>query len=142
MTTEYNPDRNYLTVNHLVMPLLVMEFMVWLSDRLGLPEWDKRHAVLAAMVVVGFVMFLILVWYIVALLFRWPFQFSIRSLLLLVVAVAVPFSWLAVEIQQAKREREAVVGIEELGGHVTYDWKVGKGVALPPPGPAWLRSML
>ncbi|MGA2253584.1 MAG: hypothetical protein ABSG53_02900, partial [Thermoguttaceae bacterium] len=120
MTTEYNPDRNYLTVNHLVMPLLVMEFMVWLSDRLGLPEWDKRHAVLAAMVVVGFVMFLILVWYIVALLFRWPFQFSIRSLLLLVVAVAVPFSWLAVEIQQAKREREAVVGIEELGGHVTY----------------------
>ena len=99
---------------------------------------------LAAVLAVGFVLFLMLAWYIVALLFRWPFQFGIRSLLLLVVAVALPFSWLAVEIQQTKREREAVAGIEELGGRVTYDWQFfSMGVPLPPPpGPAWLRSML
>jgi hypothetical protein len=117
--------------------LLAVEFMLWLSDRLGLPEWDKGHAVLAALVVVGVVLLLMLLWFIVALLFRWPFQFSIRSLLLLVVAVALPFSWLAAEIQETKREREAVVEIEELGGHVTYNWELGRDAE-----PAWLRSIL
>ncbi len=135
MTTEYQPERDYLRLNHVVIGLLIVECMLWLSDRFGLPEWDKGHAVLAAVVVVGFVLFLILLWFVVALLLRWPFQFSIRSLLLLSVAVAVPFSWLAAEIQQTKREREAVLRIEELGGRVTYDWQLA---VEPPPGPAWL----
>ena len=34
------------------------------------------------------------------LIFRWRFQFSIRSLLVLTVAVAVPCSWLAVEVKE------------------------------------------
>ena len=127
MTTDYQPDRDYPSLNHLVIGLLIVECMLWLSDRFGLPEWDKGHAVLAAVVVVGFVLFLTLMWFTAALLFRWPFQFSIRSLLLLAVAASLPFSWLAVEIQRAKRERQVVVEIENLGGEVTYDWQFFKG---------------
>jgi hypothetical protein len=147
MTTDPQPDRDYLTLDHLVIPLLVVECALWLSDRPGWPaEWETGHAVLAAVLSVGFVLFLTLLWYTVALLLSWPFQFGIRSLLLLVVAVAAPFSWLAVEIQRTQREREVVVGIEQLGGQATYDWQVygwnGAYARDPAPGPAWLRSIL
>ena len=36
------------------------------------------------------------------------FQFSLRSLLVLVVVVAVPCSWLAVEMKKAREQKEAV----------------------------------
>ena len=40
--------------------------------------------------------------------FRWRFQFSIRSLLVLVVVVSVPCSWLAVEIKRARVQEAAL----------------------------------
>ena len=67
------------------------------------------------------------------LVFRWRFQFSIRSLLVLTVAVAIPCSWLAVEMEKARREREAAIAIKTLGGEVVWS---------EPAGPPWLRSLL
>jgi len=52
------------------------------------------------------------------------FQFSIRSLLVLVITVAVPCSWLAVEMQQAITQKEAVEGLAEQGGFVGYDYEM------------------
>ena len=52
------------------------------------------------------------------------FQFSILSLLVLMVVVAVPFSWLATEMKQARKQREAVEGIEKAGGRVSYDYQL------------------
>ena len=85
--------------------------------------WHKGYAVLTAVVSLGLVFVVMLLWFVVSLLFRRRFQFSIRSLLVLTVAVALPCSWLGVELRQAMRQREAVAAIEKLGGMVFYDWQ-------------------
>ena len=55
-------------------------------------------------------------WFLAALVFRWRFQFSILSLLFLVVVVAVPCSWLSAEKKRAKKQREAVEEIPKSRG--------------------------
>lgn len=77
---------------------------------------------------------------------RW-YQYSLRTLMIVVTLFAVACSWLAVKMQQAKRQREAVETIEKLGGMVCYDyeWDSGSGYRIKgakPPGPAWLRKVL
>ena len=63
---------------------------------------------------------------------RW-FQYSVRTLLVLVTVAAVPCSWVAVKTQQARRERAIAPAIERIGG--TAVWAT-------PSGPAWLRKLL
>jgi hypothetical protein len=63
---------------------------------------------------------------------RW-FQYSLRTLLVFVTLCAIPCSWLAVKMQQAKRQREAVAAIEKLGGTVFWS---------EPSGLAWMQSLL
>ena len=64
---------------------------------------------------------------------RW-FQYSLRTLLVVVTLCAIFCSWLAVKLQQAKREREAAAAITELGGEVRW-WS-------RPSRPEWLRKLL
>ena len=63
---------------------------------------------------------LMFLWFLAALVFRWRFQFSVLSLLVLVVAVAIPFSWLATEMKAAKQQRDAVTAVIRAGGWVLY----------------------
>ncbi len=81
---------------------------------------------------------------------RRRFQFSLRSLLIFTVIVAVGAGWLGRKIEQKRREREAIAAIRKLGGVVHYDYD-GRDFLSPPPdspqnaepfGPAWLRSLL
>jgi hypothetical protein len=106
----------------------------------------KGWTVLIAVASAAAVLAVMLLWWLAALVFRWRFQFSIRSLLVLALVVALPCSWLAVKLQQARRQRETVTEIEKWGGTVKYDWEIdGNGVVDPsaePPGPIWLRSVL
>jgi len=69
---------------------------------------------------------------------RW-FQYSLRTLLVLVLVVSLPCSWLAVKIRQKEKERQAVEEIENLGGIVFYDYQYQGTEA---PGPAWMRKLL
>ena len=57
--------------------------------KVRLAGWHKGYAVLTGVAVVGVAMLLMGVWFAVALVFRRRFQFSIRSLLVLVVIVAI-----------------------------------------------------
>lgn len=50
---------------------------------------------------------------------RW-FQYSLRTLFVVVTLCAIPCSWFAVKMQEAKRERESAATIEELGGFVEW----------------------
>ena len=88
--TDPTPTRRFRpTPAWLVLALLVVEGLLWLSERY---EWfwfneKKGWTVLIAVAVVGVALLVMLLWFIASLLFRWRFQFSIRSLLVLTVAV-------------------------------------------------------
>ena len=146
-----NPKRRwfYPTPAWLLVGLLAVEGLLWLSERF---QWfgfnhDKGWTVLIAVGTVGILLVLMLLWFIAALIFRWRFQFSIRSLLVLVVAVALPFSWLAVEMKKARQQREAVEAFKNMGyASCLYDCQIMEdGTTLPDSMPEdWklLRSLL
>jgi hypothetical protein len=136
---RFTPDR-------LIGGLLVLEGLLLLSEHFRWFAFNqhKGWTVLIVVASVGVAMLLMLLWFAAALLFRCRFQFSIRSLLVLTVAVAIACSWLAVEMRNAKEQNEAVEAIENAGGLIGYDDGVfGDPLGGPePPGPAWLRSLL
>jgi hypothetical protein len=106
------------TPGKLLLVLLAAEGILLLSNWL---QWiPKGWAVLSAVAAVGLFLIGMLLWFLVALIFRWRFQFSIRSLLALTVAVAIPFSWLAVEMKRVRKQEEIVMLIEQAGGSVEY----------------------
>jgi Leucine Rich repeat len=75
---------------------------------------------------------------------RW-FQFSLRTLMIFTVVVAVGSGWLGKKMEQKRKEREAVTAIVNLGGGVRYDYqKLGTLAArnAEPTGPRWLRNLL
>ncbi len=139
----YRPVPAWLVYGSLAVMALLFASEMWQWFRFN---QHKGWTVLAAVVMVGATMLFMLLWFFASLLFRWRFQFSIRSLLVLTVAVALPFSWLAVAVKSAREQKAVVAAIEKWGGNVDYDWAFDKdGNFLPrarPPEPPWLRSWL
>lgn len=115
ITTDSRPRWFYPTPARLLMVLLVVEGIVLLSK----PWFPQGCAVLTAIASVGITMLAMLIWWLAALCFHRRFQFSLRSLLVLTVAVAIPFSWLAVELKKAREQREAVEAIRRSHSTVT-----------------------
>ena len=97
--------------------------LLWLSERFGWLGWHKGYAVLTCVAVVGVAMLLMFLWFAVALVFRRRFQFSIRSLLALVVAAALPCSWMAVEMKKAREQRAAVLRLRASKVAVMFDYE-------------------
>jgi hypothetical protein len=78
---------------------------------------------------------------------RW-FQFSLRTLLIATLIVAIPCAWLGRKIAQKQREREAVEAIVKAGGIVCYDYQKPSFITgrtfkptEEPYGPAFVRSL-
>jgi hypothetical protein len=61
---------------------------------------------------------------------RW-YQFSLRTLLIVVTLFAVACSWFAVKTEQARKQRLAVKEIEQQGGYVVYGDTTAK-ICSPP----------
>ena len=141
--TDPTPTRRFRpTPAWLIFGLLVVECLLWLSE---LHRWfwligHKGWTVLIAVAVAGGAMLVLLLWFLVCLVFRWRFQFSIRSLLVLAAAVAVPCSWLAVELKNA-REQHAAVKEWEKAGCVTLYRIACLAPGVKPDAPAWLRKL-
>jgi ABC-type multidrug transport system fused ATPase/permease subunit len=95
--TQPNPKRRwfYPTPGRLLVVLLALEGILLLSERF---QWiPTGWSVLIASASVGITIVLMLLWFIFALIFHWRFQFSIRSLLLLTVIVAILCSWITMQ---------------------------------------------
>ena len=138
----------HVTPDRPILGLLPLEVFLFLSGRFvwfGFNE-HKGWAVLIAVASVGVAALMMSLWATAGLLFRWRFQFSIGSLLVLVLVVAIPCSWMAVEMKNARRQKEAVRGIMKLGGIVSYDYQLQRSgnplARAGQPGPAWLRDLL
>ena len=83
---------------------------------------------------------------------RW-YQYSLRSLVLVMTVVCL---WLGYISNEARKQRNAVAWVEEMGGHVEYDYeplnpidvKIQDGkvyfyeIVPEPPGPDWLREWI
>ena len=115
--------RFYPTPHWLVLFSLATTGLLYLSERF---QWfafnqHKGWTVLIAVAAVGVVLLFLPVWLCAALLFRQRFHFSLRSWLLLALAVALPFSWMNMELKKASRQVAGIAEIEKLGGQLTYD---------------------
>ena len=134
-----------------MLALLAVEVFLILSEWFRWFPFNQHKGwtlVIGLAAVVAAVVLLFL-WFLAALIFRSRFQYSIRSLLVLTLVVATACSWLAVEEQQARKQREVVEEIWNAGGSVWFDYQLEPdGVEIPdmdlaePPGPAWLRNVL
>jgi hypothetical protein len=132
-----------LTPDRLVLGLLAVEAFLLLSNWGGWFPFNRHKGwtVLMAVAAVGLTLLLMLLWLAAAPLFRCRFQYSLRSLLLLVVAVAVPCSWLATEMKLAREERAALAKVN--GGPVIefdceFDDNGRVAQLLGPSAPPWL----
>jgi hypothetical protein len=68
---------------------------------------------------------------------RRPFQFSLRTLLIVITLCAIPCSWLAVTVQNAEKHRKATLAISREGGvFFTHALRV------PNPGPPDWRERI
>ena len=141
-TTQAQPRFFHLTPGRFVLLLLAIEVLLWASERVGWPGWHKGYAVLTCVGAVGVAMLLMLGWFAVASVFGWRFQFSVRMLLVLVVAVALPFSWLAVERKRVREQRDAIHKLQELGVFVRYSRNSNNSKPDRIPGANWLRGLL
>lgn len=75
------------------------------------------------------------------------FQFSLRTLLALVLVFGCGFGWLGMKLKQASEQRMIVERIARLLGYVTYDYQYDSSgtssiQGAEPPGPKWLRKLL
>ena len=113
----------HLTPGQLIMSLLSLEGFELLSEHFCWFRFNehKGYAVLITLASLGMSTLLMLGWFAASLLFHWRFQFSIRSLFILVLVVAIPCSWLATETQRARNQREALKLIVSAGGWAKYD---------------------
>ncbi len=127
-----------LTPDRVVLGLLVAECLLWLSDRMGWPAWHKGCAVLAGLGLIGMSMLGLVLWFAIAIIFRGWFQFHIRTLLVMALAVAVPFSWLAMQLKEAREQQMALREIDALGESL-YEFDFDD---VQPPWPSWLRELV
>jgi Leucine Rich repeat len=77
---------------------------------------------------------------------RW-LQFSLRTLMVLMLVLGCGFGWLGMKVKQAREQREAVKAIRAVGGDVVYDYQefADDFVVLhapKPSSPEWLRERL
>lgn len=152
-TTAAHKRRWYrLSPDRLIVGLLAVQILLLMSAQF---QWfpineRKGWTVVIAVAAVCLAVVVMLLWLAASLLFRWRFQFSLRSLVVLVVAAAVPLGWFGMKMREAERQRQAVDAIRGAvgkDGEVWYEfhfrWDESTGNMYDePPAPAWLIELI
>jgi Leucine-rich repeat (LRR) protein len=144
-----NPPRKrtwfYPTPGRLLAGLLAFDIFLLVSEQIQWFAFNKVPGSAALMVTagVGAVMMILLLWFVLALIFRWRFQFSIRSLLVMTVVVAIPCSWMTTIMKQAREMRKthehwAKICTMEFDTVKELD-ALGCRITVKPPPSYWLR---
>jgi len=108
-TVEREPHQLRLTPTSLIIALLGIQGGLLLSERF---QWfafnqEKGWTVLIAMAVAGLGVLALLIVSFASYLFKWQFQFSVKSLVLLLLVSAIPCCWFAEKRRQASSQLEA-----------------------------------
>lgn len=124
-----------LTPDRCVVGLLALEGLLLASQWFQWFAFNRYpgYAMVFTVAAVALALALMLVWFFVSAIFRRRFQFSLRSLLLLVVVVAIPCKWMPTEVKCAEQQRAALEPIRQVGGAPNYD---------APLWPQWLCDLL
>lgn len=141
------PKRRWyrLSPDRFMAGLILVVGLLWLSERFGWFGFNdhKGWPLLIALAAVA-------VWAVVAvlgcvagLLFRRRVQFSVRSLLIFVLAVSIAFGWLAAEMRSARRQADLIRDLDKSGGRVfySYEWDGERSIIPREPSPTWLRNL-
>ena len=104
------------TPERLVVLLAAVVVTLWASDWLCSPFLHKGYAVLTASAAVAATILSLFLWFVVSVVFGLRFQYSLRSLFILVFVVALMCSWFSMETARAIGERELIGAICARGG--------------------------
>ena len=98
----------HITPDRLIIGLLAVEGFLLLSEQFQWFAFNERKGwtVLIAVAAVCLALVVMFLWFAASLLFRLRFQVTVRSLVVLVVVVAIPSSWFAIELREAERQRQ------------------------------------
>jgi hypothetical protein len=134
---EQKNHRWFLTPERFICIMLAVEIILWLSERYRWFPFNEKKGltVLIAIALLGLSLLWFFLWFLSAWFYRRRFQFGIRTLLVLMIAVAVPFSWVAVRIEKAKREKEITRNLQNKRNCTLVFYE-----ELGPP--AWLENIL
>ena len=128
-----------LTLGRCMAILLAVECSLFLSEQFRWFRFNhhKGWTVLITIAVVATAFLAISLWFVIAIIVRWRFQFSIRALLVLTVVVALPLGWLTEQMKKARIQKEAVTAIGQMEGTVSYDWQIYRMATAAKDGAAW-----
>jgi len=132
-----------LTPDRLVVAMLVVSGSLLAFDHFG---WIGTHGqkgwpVFLAVTFTGLALLYLVGRFAASLLFGRQFQFHLRTLLLLVLAVAGLCSWMLVQVRESQHRADATAALRAAGMDVHYDLKPGVGTNVPK-GPQVLRENL
>ena len=118
--------RRLVTPTSLLLMLVVGEILLVLSDRFDWLAINERKGwtVLLCVTLASFVVLVLAAYSIVRLVARRSMQFNLSTLLILVVALAIPCGWLTAEVRAADRQRETIAAIRAEGFSCFYDYSV------------------
>lgn len=71
---------------------------------------------------------------------RW-FQFSLRTFLLLILFVSFPLGWLAIRVERANGQKQAVSALRQFPGIIRYDFQFDSPTK-EPEYPSWAAKLL
>ena len=150
MDDSPSPNRRWyhLTPDRLITGLLVAEGFLLLSNQFCWFPFNEKKGwtVLIGVATICLGVLLLLLWFALSLLTRIRFQFSIRSLLVLVAISAALLGWLRIEMERGQRQAEVVAELEESGANVYYHYEFDEAGDLiknaEPTIPGWVRAIV
>src|SRR5262249_54045504 len=122
--TPAKPKWYAITLDRVLIALLLVEGLLFLSDQYDWFAFNRRKGwtVLIAVAVASGVLLLTGLWTAVSWgIARWtrgkPFQFGLRSGLLLVLVFGLVCGWLGAAIQQAQQQADICAAVVKAGGY-------------------------